>query len=239
MSSNAIVRTVSVDERRNKKRARASRAMPVSMGLRRYLRDRGTPAGSYEFNRTVTGVLNFTNAGLQIGAARYAAGTWTVSPQNLKLVSGVAGNTNTYPIINAAEFAALFDKIKVDKVEFTFTSNSPGQLATSPASIANLLLFAEDDNDTTTSPDQIRQMNCKTWQPGYNANSFKMTIRPKYQRIVYYTALVSSYEPASGYVVSDTDIPHYGLKMGVDTLSDSSMLVNFTAKVFFKCKEIK
>lgn len=235
MSSNALVRTVSLDERRSKKRARASRSMPVSMGLRRYLSVRGTPKGAYEFTRTVTGRLACTNQGITIGAAAYAAGTWTVSPQALRLVSGVAGNTNTYNIVNAAEFAALFDKIKVDKVEFTFTSNMVG----SSALIANQFIFAEDDNDTTTSPDQIRQMDCKVWQPGYNATQYKQTIRPKYQRLVYYTALASSYEPTQGYVVSDTDIPHYGLKMAVDTITDTSQLVNFTAKVYFKCKEIK
>jgi len=232
--SSAIVRTVSMD--RPKKRSRSAKSgVAVDAGLKRYLSVRGTPKGSYEFTRTITGRIAVTNVGITIGSANYAAGTWTVSPQALKLTSGVAGNVNTYNIVNAAEFSALFDKIKVDKVEFTFTSNFAG----SASLIANQFLFAEDDNDTTTSPDQIRQMDCKVWQPGYNATSFKHTIRPKYQRLVYYTALASSYEPTQGYVVSDTDIPHYGLKMGVDTLTDTSQLINFTAKIYFKCKELK
>jgi len=229
MSSNALIRTVTERNGVSRKRSRTSRAMSVP--LRRYMSVRGTPGGTYEFTRTVTGGLAITNTGFPIGIASYAAATWTVTPNNLYLTSGVAGNVNTYVVPGAADFAALFDKIKIDKVEFTFSQ--------SQTSAANLLMFAIDDNDTTTSPDQIRQMNCKTWQPGSNTNVFKITFYPKYQRIVYYTSLLSSYEPASGYVVSGTDIPHYGLKMGIDLLANSASQLNFAAKIFFKCKEVK
>lgn len=242
---NALIKRVSTDGRKLKRTYSGgfkASSMRVPRGVRNYISKRGTPEGSYEFVRTVTGKLEINNAGIGIGASRYHAGTWVVTPQNLQLISGVAGNSNTYNIPNAAEFAALFDKIKIDKVEFTFSSannTSTGGGGALTSTLPNLMLFAEDDNDSVTSPDQIRQMDCVTWQPGYNARDCKVAIVPKYQRIVYYTSLVSSYEPSTGYVVSDTAIPHYGLKMGIDVLSDISNAVNFSAKVYFKCKELK
>lgn len=232
-----VVRTVSADKRPAKKARRASRVLRMPLGLQRYINKRGTMDGTYEFTRTVTGRLDFTNAGVSIGAARYSAATWVINPQSLQLVSGVPGNTNTYNIPNAAEFAALFDKIKIDKVEMTFM-NAQGS-TTGTANGINPILFCEDDNDTNTSTDAIKQMDCEVWQPGYNNNVYKKTWSPKYQRIVYYTALTSSYEPSRGYVVSDTAIPHYGLKMGVELNNDISFGLNFSAKIHFKLKEVK
>lgn len=227
------------DAPRKAKKARGpGRMLRMPLGVQRYIKNRGTMDGVYEFTRTVNGRMDISNSGISIGAARYSAGTFVFTPQNIQLVSGVAGNTNTYSIPNSAEFAALFDKIKIDKVEMTFfnaqtaasglTSNQP-----------NLLVFANDDNDTNANPDTIKQMDCKVWQPGFNASKCKMVCKPKYQRLVYYTSLVSSYEPTSGYVVSDTAIPHYGIKVGVDIINDIGYMVNWTAKVYFKCKEVK
>jgi len=233
-----VVRTVSQEGKRPAKKARrASRVLPVPLGLQRYINRRGTMEGTYEFSRIVTGRLDISNSGVSIGAARYSAATFIVTSQALQLVSGVPGNTTTWNIPNAAEFAALFDKIKIDKVEMTFM-NAQGS-STGSANNINPLIFAADDNDTNTSVDAIKQMDAQEWQPGYNNNRFKTTWRPKYQRIVYYTALASSYEPTQGYVNSDTAIPHYGLKMGVELNNDIAFGVNFVAKIHFKCKEVK
>lgn len=227
------------DAPRKAKKARGpGRMLRMPLGLQRYVNKRGTMDGVYEFTRVVNGRLDITNAGISVGAARYVAATFVFTPQNIQLVSGVAGNTNTYNIPNAAEFAALFDKMKIDKVEMVFHNAQSAGSGLSGAQ-PNYLVFATDDNDTAASVDSIKQMDCKVWQPGFNATSQKIICKPKYQRLVYYTSLLSSYEPTSGYVVSDTAIPHYGIKVGVDIINDIAYFVNWTAKIHFKCKEVK
>lgn len=238
MSSNALVRKVTDDSRSRKKGRYSSSKMRVPMGLRKYIDSRGTPKGTYELTRNVTGGIAYTNTGMTIGAANYSAGAFVITPQSIILYSGVAGNSTTWNIPNYPEIAALWDKVKIDKVEFKFSSSVIG--AANSGTQQPVFLFAEDDNDTSTSTDAIKQMDCKTWVPGNNSNGgeFSITIRPRFQRLNYYTSLLSSYEPARGYVVSDTAIPHYGLKIGIDPLNASGWLA-FTAKVYFKAKELK
>lgn len=220
-----------------KRQSTSSRSVPrMPVGLRRYIDTRGTPRGTYEVVRTVTGFIDISSTGMNIGAASYVGGTFVWTPTNVTLYSGIVGNVTAWNIPNAAEMAALWDKVKLDKVECLFTSSGIG--ASNSTVQQPLVLLVEDDNDTPTSPDQIKQMDCKVWQLGDQNNPIKMTCRPKYQRIVYYTAATSSYEPTRGYVVSGTDIPHFGLKIGLDPTGGIGR-ISFSFKIFFKFKELK
>lgn len=233
--SSSLKRTVTYPPKKSYKKTR-SVPKKLPLGLQRYLDVRGTPAGTYELVRTVTGNFDYSSLGFTIGATQYLAGTFVFSPTTVVLYSGVAGNQITWNIVNSAEIAALWDKVKIDKVECMFTTSGVG--AANSTVQQPILLFAEDDNDSATSPDQIKQMDCKPWNPGDQNNKFLLTVRPRYQRLVYYTSLLSSYEPTRGYVVSGTDIPHYGLKMGMDPVGGIGRL-SFSFKIFFKCKELK
>lgn len=240
-----LVRTVTMDKKPNKlrrtNRVRSVSKVPMSLGLRRYLDNRGTPKGTYEIVRTVTGYFDHSPAGITVGAASYETATFVIDPQNVVMQSGVISvNTNTFAIPNASELAALWDKLKIDKVDFTFSGAEVGTVNSGVAS-PPVFIFAFDSNDRTSSLDAIRQMDCKTWQTGYNAREFKCSIKPCYQRLVYYTSTTSSYEPTRGYIVSDTAIPHYGLKVGISQFSAASNggRVNFVAKITFKMRELK
>lgn len=231
-------RTVTLDKKPTKKRRTMPRKVP--MGLRRYLDNRGTPRGTYEIVRTATGYFDHVPGGITIGAGNYEAGTWVITPQTVELQSGIVGNTYTMTIPNASELSALWDKLKIDKVEFTFSSGTIGT-ANNGAAAPPAFLFAFDPNDRAASLDTVRQMDCQVWQEGQNAREFKTTIKPCYQRVIYYTAASSSYEPARGYVVSDTAIPHYGLKMAISQFSAASNggRVHVFVKLFFKLKDLK
>lgn len=240
----SLKRTVSLPTSRALKRTRSGSkksSRPLDKGLKRYLELRGTPKGVYEISRTVTGYFDGTPTGITIGAANYEAGTFVFSAQTILLQSGVVGNTNTWNIPNAAELAALFDKVKLDSVECTFMCTGQQAVNSGGGSLPTYLL-AFDSNDRVANADSIKQMDCIAWQPGYNASMCKMKVKPQYQRLVYYTAVSSSYEPTRGYVVSDTDIPHYGLKICMNSITGFSAnghRVNFSFKLNFKCKELK
>lgn len=240
----SIYRPSYLKESKKRKRSMSVPSAPkvrMPLSLQRYINTRGTPDGTYELCRTVTGNFTVIPAGIAIGPANYEGATFVVNPQSLQLVSGVAGNTTTWNIPNASEMAALWDKVKIDKVEYTFTCTTP-TVTNSGTGQLPLFIFAEDDNDTAASLSSVSQMNCKSWQPGWNTTEFKISSKPRYQRIVYYTAVLSSYEPTRGYVVSDTAIPHYGLKMAIQqppSAASNGMLVQFAAKIHFKFKELK
>jgi len=158
--STPIKRTVTLPPKKSYKKARTM-VKRLPMGLQRYLDSRGTPQGTYELVRTVTGNFDYASDGFQIGLARYFAGTFVFTPQTVILYSGTAGNSVTWNIVNASEIAALWDKIKLDRVDCTFITS--GQGAANNTVQQPVLLFAEDDNDTVTSADQIKQMDCRTW----------------------------------------------------------------------------
>lgn len=236
----SLVRTVSESEKRPKRARRANRVLRVPLGLQRYINKRGTPGGVYELVCSVSGTMAYTSGGIAIGAGNYEAGTFVVTPQNLQFVSGVPGNSNTVNIANAAEISALWDKIKIDKVEMTFTTSAQG--APNTVTQQPMWGFCTDDNDTNTSVQQMQQMgDYKVWVSGNQSDGgmYKVTFRLKYQRFVYYTALTSGYEPTSGYVVSDTAIPHYGLKVCLASNLGATGLLQYNAKIYFKCKELK
>lgn len=209
------------------------------LGLRRYLAVRGTPDGVYEVTRHVNAYVDVKNAGIQIGATFQEAATWVFYPGQIALINGI--NVSTWLVPQAAELSALWDKIKIDTVEMKVTSNVNGPAVTAYTTQPGLIFFAEDDNDSAATFSGIKQMECVSYMPGFNAQMLKMQVKPKYQRLVYYTAALSSYEPCRGYVVSGTDIPHYGIKMGTDTSvlapGDHRLWFDFTIK--FKLKELK
>lgn len=234
-----MLRTVSIPAKKRKV-AKVSQGKAVAPSLQRYLNLRGTPKGVYEIRRTVSGYWDAGPTGIAVGAGTYDAATFVVDSTSLQIQSGVLGNTVTIPIPNAAELGALWDKLKIDRCDFTFY-NTNASVANSGNQQLPFYLFAFDSNDRVASTDSIKQMENRSWQPGYNATSFKISVKPQFQRLVYYTSLTSSYEPTRGYVVSDTAIPHYGLKFCINQTAAASNAhrVSFTCDIHFKLKELK
>jgi len=156
---------------------------------------------------------------------------------------------NSYPIPNAAEISALWDDIKIDKVEVTisgYMALSATPLTTAGYVVGNQFVYGTDDNDQLSSLATVQQLgDCKSMYMVANSgtNARTITVRPKYQQIIYYTALTSGYQPQSGYIRSDYDIEHYALKVArvpMNNVADNcNGQFNFSFKVFFKCKGLK
>lgn len=238
MSGRSLTRTVTLGKRSRSVSA-SSKWKKQRVPIPRALALRGTPKGEYIIVRTAVGSLSYTNVGMTIGAAGNNVGaTFVFTGPTISLVAGTGVNQNDYTVPNFTEIAALFDRVMLDKVEITFMTSVSG--AANSGTQQPLFLFAEDPNDTPTSPDQIKQMDCVTWFPGNQTTGgvFKKTVRPQYLSLTYFTALVSSYSPQRGFVNSDTAIPHYGLKIGIDPLNASGSL-NMTFKVTYRCKNLK
>jgi len=158
---------------------------------------------------------------------------------------GNAVNSVSFSIPNAAEIAALYDLVKIDKVEITWssnhaaTSNANGVSATAPK-----FLVCNDHNDGIGAATlvEIQQQPNKTFM-AVDGRDHKWTCYPKYQRIIYQTALASSYEPTTGFVNTNSTIPHYGVKMAISNLASlqatTDAIIDFDIKYFLTLKNVK
>lgn len=251
VSSNPIRRTVSTGKRSYKRQRKASSSAPVSAGLKRYLRLRGTPKGVYEISRTVTGIhLPITGGvggGWSNGTSLSSNLCWVFTPQYLRCYAdGSLTSFIQVAIPNASELAALYDDVKIDSVELQFMGNFT-QSSTPTTNVAYYgprpIIYGTDDNDTSCSTSIVSQLgDCKTWNPNNTDQSvLKVTLKPKYNQIIYYTSALNAYQPARGYIRSDYDIEHYGLKMSMvdQGTYNPTGAMTVTCKFNFKYKNLK
>lgn len=251
VSSNPIRRTVSTGKRTYKRRRAASSSAPVSAGLKRYLRLRGTPKGVYEISRTVTtghiAITGGAGGGWNNGAASTSNLCFVFTPQYLRCYNDSSTATFIqWAIPNASELAALYDDVKISSVELTFMGSFT-QSGTPNTTVAQIsprsILYGTDDNDTATSYSIVSQLgDCKTWYPNNTDGSvMRVTVKPKYNQVIYYTPVLNGYQPQRGYIRSDYDIEHYALKMSMvdHGANNPNGAMTCSAKFNFKFKNLK
>jgi len=227
---------------RSNKRPRAGRSRPRMAVARvpRALRYNG----ENKITRVACGSLGYSNLGWIIGAGTSEAINFVFDPTGVTAYVAALTST-TFPLPNAAELAALYDRVRIDKVEITWAGNHQAQTgANNTAGYPPRFLICNDDNDGvgTASIASIQQHQNKSFLDGSGLQN-KWVVYPKYQRIVYLTSLVSNYEPSRGFVNADAAIPHYGTKLGISNLStfsaSTSGFVDFTFKYFMTLKNVK
>jgi len=201
--------------------------------------------GENKITRVTNGSITYGQNGWAIGAGTSEALNFVFDPTGV--TAYIAAVTSaSFPLPNAAELAALYDRVRLDKVEITFSCQRQTQTgATNAASAYNpRFLICNDDNDGigTASVAQIQQQPNKPFLNG-DGTQMKWVCYPKYQRVVYLTSLVSNYEPARGFVNSDAAIPHYGVRLGITNtnlfVAGTTGVVDFTFKYFMTLKNVK
>lgn len=222
---------------RRTQRVRRGRSMRISrpIGVRYN--------GEYKLNRTIALNLQVGTAGVgwRIGASDFPSFAMVFDPTGLTIF-GSAVQFNNYPLTNAAELSALWERIRIDKVELTFapTFDQAEGIATGFSAVPQYAICNDVNNAAagTSLGEILQHPDCKHVSTG---DQFKWTVKPKYQRQVYYSAISSSYEPATGFVNSDTAIPHYSVHVGLLNQAilsaNTSMLV--TAKYFMTLRNVK
>jgi hypothetical protein len=186
--------------------------------------------------------IPISNAGFQLGLSSTEGIGFIFSPQDVTAVNTLAGTSVTSPIHNYAEIASLWERVMIDYVVIEISSRMTDKTSGSTGTTAcPIIFYARDNNDIYGNTLNITQQQAgvKTWHATSNLPDCKITVRPSFQRIVYYTAIVSSYEPARGFVVSDTAIPHYGLRMAtlLGQLDAQGIFLRFT--YHYRCKDVK
>jgi len=226
--------------RRSLKRARSStRSRVPARRIPRMLKYNG----ENKITRTINAQLAYTQSGFGLSASFFLGVNIVFDPTSVTFY----GNSTTFqsfPLVNAAEIAALYDTMRIDKVEIEWSGNSQASTTATVQASALKYLVCNDSNDgiAVATLAEVQQQPNKAFLD-IDGRSHKWTCYPQYQRVVYQTALVSNYEPTRGFVNSNSTIPHYGTKMYItnsSSLSGSSAgNVDFTIKYFMTLRNVK
>jgi len=216
-----------------------SRSIPKRRSLRSRIPRSLKYDGETRLTRTVYGRINLSTGGFEIGVSSFGAVNIVYDVAGVT-VYGNASTSTRFDVPNSAEFSALYDLVKIDKVELTWNSNVQAS-SDATALRAPRFLICNDYNDgaTSVSLTDIQQHSDATAKFNTDGTANKWMVKPKYQRIVYYTALTSSYEPNNGFVNADTAIPHYGTKLACISQDFDASSVDFMFKYFLTLKNIK
>lgn len=226
-----ITRSVSMEP---KKKRRVQKETP----LKRYLALRGTANGVHEFKKTAWANFNVTNAGIQI------PGGGTFQPDfvmrfDLNNVVFIGAGSTTVPVPGIADMAALFDRIKLQKVIVRFRSlNDSGPIVGGSQNFAitigTALDYNDDDVATSATLREYATFQDAVIQPG--GKEHMRTIRPCYlSRITDDDGIGVAFDSKRGYVNSASSCRHYGLKGNVSGGNQTSLLF-ISVEYHYQCK---
>lgn len=156
-------------------------------------------------------------------------------------LTGVSWSLNQLPSVS--EFTSLFDRYKITYIKlYVHLKVDPSAQSATAATYPKLYYIKDfDDASTPASLDALREYaNCQVKVLNPN-RPVVIRIRPSQLNLVYRTGISSSYTPKWNQWVDmgTTDIPFYGLKMGIDNLTNTNYTVDIEAKMWFKCKAIR
>lgn len=200
--------------------------------------------GTCSFTRSVATNIGITSgSGFALGASTYGEIIATFSPIGVTYW-GSNVNYNTVGLPQASEIAATWERVKIDKVVLEFTTVGTDANGSSAGGYSGRLMLANDiDGPTAGSGGNELTMQCtgcKTVNTSGDQPVVSWKCVPKFKRLVQYTALSSSTEPATGFVDSATDIPHYGVRIALPqqgVVQAGKLLI--VAKFYLTCKNIK
>jgi hypothetical protein len=201
-----MVRTVSTTRARKRPRT-ISRTSRIPRGLKYN--------GIGHITRTINLSVNYSNAGFDIGGQSAVAMNLVWNPVEM-IIANSGVNQRSIIIPNAAEYIALYDMLMIDKVELTWSS---GYQAGANNTVVGppKFLVCNDYNDALGSSPTLTEIQQQSPSSFYavDGSSHKWSVKPKFQRVIYQTPTISSYEPSRGFVNSNSTIPHFGTRMAI------------------------
>ena len=165
-------------------------------------------------------------------------------------------------IYSYSEFTTLFDKYRLDKVDvyIQMITNPDAQLVTNVTAGTNVnaatayinsnnwypkMWYINDHDDSaTTTIAAIKErvgVKCCVLKPNVVK---KITVKPAVAVQIYRTATTTGYGPKWGQYIdmSNTNVPHYGLKTVIDPLGldpSGTFSFRYECKYYFTCKDVQ
>lgn len=144
-------------------------------------------------------------------------------------------------VINATEFTNLYDQFRIDKLIVRFYLKiDPSAQTAATANVPRLYWYRDYDDDTAPANlNEIREnARCKVaclslYKP------VSIVMRPNALQTLYASAVASTYKPVFGQWM-DVAVPtarHYGIKLGIDDLTNTNYRVDVEGIVYFSCRQ--
>lgn len=229
--------------KRRKSESRTYKANKKGKSLPKAIATRGTPKGYYEIVRTVSTDITYTTGNFNIGALSVSNISFQFTPISV-IVAASPTVYITVNIANAAEFAAIFDRVKISHIDVTIRPKTNTSTDSTAGRTPDWWVCTDQNSGFTplTVPEIKQRGDCRLIVSNANAGDgvTRFRIRLCFNRVVYYTAVTSSYEPARGYINTGIEIPHYSMHIGnASVTGNGSGAVEFGFKYCFRFKDLK
>lgn len=144
---------------------------------------------------------------------------------------------------NYTEFSALYDQYMITYVKMYVHLKVDPSSQTGTSSTWPKLYWVPDHDDSATpgTLDELRQRSKCRWQVLNPNRPIVIKCKPSLLIQDYRTSVTTGYTPAFNKWVdfSQVDVPHYGIKFGIDDLSNTNYKVDFEYRMWFKCKDTR
>lgn len=169
-------------------------------------------------------------------------------------INVIAGNVAFAPYLNgqnfllngvpnASEFANLYDLYRINKIVMKFYLDiDPSAQTANTAYYPKLFTVVDhDDSNVPASLNELREhANCKlrVLSP---TRPVSVVWTPSVLAIMFRTAVASTYSPKYKQWIdmANQDVPHYGLKFGIDNLTNTNYTVRQEVIMYFSCKHAR
>lgn len=143
----------------------------------------------------------------------------------------------------ATEFTNLYDQFMLTHVKmYVHLRRDPGAQTGAASTYPKLYVLRDyTDNTTPASLDELRQSakcQVKVLTPN---KQLTFNLKPAVQVMAYRSTTTTAYMPAWRKWIDTaySDTPHYGLKLGIDDLTNTNFTVEIQYKYWFKCRNTK
>lgn len=168
--------------------------------------------------------------------------------------TNVSGNAVFAPWLNSAtfsfnqlpgvgDFTSIFDRYKITYIKlYIWLKIDPS--AQTPATASYPKLYYVKDYDDAIIPSSLNELrehqNCKVIVMNPN-RPIVIRLKPSTLSLSYRSALASTYSPKwqQWIDMANIDVPHYGLKLAIDDLTNTNYQVRFEGKMWFVCKDVR
>lgn len=144
-------------------------------------------------------------------------------------------------VINATDFANLFDQYRINFVVLKFWLKiDPGAQTASTASYPKMYWYRDyDDNTVPGSLSEIRE-NSKAHVTVMNPNRpVTIKFKPNTLQLLFQSGVANQYKPvfSQWLDMSTTTTYHYGIKYGIDDLTNTNYRVDIEQTIYFQCRQ--
>nr|AJD07569.1 capsid protein [Sewage-associated circular DNA molecule] len=219
----------------------------------RSMKRSGKPASRYgKRTKTYTPYRPRTWTKSLLPMSRFGGGTYNFKrnynfgdlPGNAAYNPYLAGNSFSFSQLpNATEFGVLFDQYKITSIKLRFYLTVDPAAQTAATAVFPRMWWAQDNDDDSApaSINDLRERSDVTTEILHPDKPVEVFLKPSVLSAVYRSAVSSSYIPKWGQFIdmSAQNVPHYGLKYGIDNLTNTNYTVRVEGTMWFQCRGLR